>query len=370
MSKPDIYCFYPNIEIVKGYSRSVVFDIFKCSYFFLPKRLANFFAEKRSFSIGDLIEICDGDDNAIDLIEYFKRKQIISSSFSTELFECEKRKYDFPGVISNAIVEINKIYKSNYPKLFQEISDLGCHSIELRFIDFSNELLNFIFENLNSTKISSYNVFVPIIKETKAIVHWFESNQKLLNLVMLSNNGSSMIPQLFYEKLQSKAFILDNSIDGLNEICGKLFHPINTNSFHFLESKSFNNCLNKKVCVDFNGRIKNCLAFSKEFGDAFNDLRIVVNSHLFQAKWDLTKDEIDVCKSCEFRYLCKDCRANIKHIENIFSQPAKCTYNPYIAKWQGEDGYVPVEECGTYSRETGFVVNHKRVAELNELLWG
>lgn len=56
--------------------------------------------------------------------------------------------------------------------------------------------------------------------------------------------------------------------------------------------------------------------------------------------------------------------------ENIYYQPSKCTYNPYIAKWQGEDGYVPVEECGTYSRETGFVVNNERVAELNAQIWG
>ena len=68
--------------------------------------------------------------------------------------------------------------------------------------------------------------------------------------------------------------------------------------------------------------------------------------------------------------MCTDCRVFIKDPENIYSQPAKCTYNPYIAKWQGEEGYVPVEECGTYTWETGFVVNHKRVAELNKQLWG
>jgi len=39
-----------------------------------------------------------------------------------------------------------------------------------------------------------------------------------------------------------------------------------------------------------------------------------------------------------------DCRAFIKNPENIYSQPAKCTYNPYIAKWQGEEDYMSVAE--------------------------
>ena len=76
----------------------------------------------------------------------------------------------------------------------------------------------------------------------------------------------------------------------------------------------------------------------------------------FKDLWFICKDKIDVCKDCEFRHMCTDCRAYIKDPENIYSQPAKCPYNPYIAKWRGEEGYVTVEECGTYSKEKGFVV--------------
>ncbi|MDR2057516.1 MAG: hypothetical protein LBP83_04405, partial [Dysgonamonadaceae bacterium] len=50
------------------------------------------------------------------------------------------------------------------------------------------------------------------------------------------------------------------------------------------------------------------------------------------------------CKDCEFRYICTDCRAYLQDSNDIYSQPAKCNYNPYIAKWAGEEGYYPVEE--------------------------
>lgn len=35
---------------------------------------------------------------------------------------------------------------------------------------------------------------------------------------------------------------------------------------------------------------------------------------------------------------------HLKKSEKYLFQQAKCTYNPYIAKWKGEDGWVSVEE--------------------------
>ena len=80
----------------------------------------------------------------------------------------------------------------------------------------------------------------------------------------------------------------------------------------------------------------------------------IVKSSKFQELWKITKDKIEVCKDCEFRYICIDCRYHIDDKNNINSHPAKCKYNPYIGKWKGENGYVPVEECGKYSTEKGF----------------
>jgi radical SAM protein with 4Fe4S-binding SPASM domain len=48
--------------------------------------------------------------------------------------------------------------------------------------------------------------------------------------------------------------------------------------------------------------------------------------------WNITKDQIEVCKDCEFRYICTDCRA-FRESDNIYSKPLKCNYNPYNGKW-------------------------------------
>ena len=51
----------------------------------------------------------------------------------------------------------------------------------------------------------------------------------------------------------------------------------------------------------------------------------------FRMLWNINKDKIDVCKDCEFRYICTDCRAYIKDKRDIYSKPLKCNYDPYTA---------------------------------------
>ncbi len=53
----------------------------------------------------------------------------------------------------------------------------------------------------------------------------------------------------------------------------------------------------------------------------------------FKKYWDINKDKIYVCKDCEFRYICTDCRAYVEDPEDILSKPLKCGYNPYTGEW-------------------------------------
>ncbi|WP_407498921.1 hypothetical protein [Elizabethkingia anophelis] len=68
-------------------------------------------------------------------------------------------------------------------------------------------------------------------------------------------------------------------------------------------------------------------------------LKNVLNHPEFKQYWNLTKDGVDVCKDCEFRYICTDCRAYTEqtYINNDgldISKPLKCGYDPYTVEWQ------------------------------------
>jgi len=102
----------------------------------------------------------------------------------------------------------------------------------------------------------------------------------------------------------------------------------------FTESQHHNTCLNRKISIDEFGNIKNCPSMKESFGNVMNTtLKEAIEKNGFKKYWNIHKDKIHVCKDCEFRYVCADCRAYVEDPEDIFSKPLKCGYNPYTGKW-------------------------------------
>lgn len=74
---------------------------------------------------------------------------------------------------------------------------------------------------------------------------------------------------------------------------------------------------------------------SKSFGNIENkSLKEALYETGFKKLWDLSKDHIEICKDCEFRHICTDCRAYLEDPKNIYSKPLKCGYNPYTNQWE------------------------------------
>jgi hypothetical protein len=68
--------------------------------------------------------------------------------------------------------------------------------------------------------------------------------------------------------------------------------------------------------------------------------------------------------------MCVDNRVPIKRKKDEWYHKTECNYNPYIAKWQEEEGYKTLEECGVVSDENELQINHKQLEEINTQLWG
>ena len=71
------------------------------------------------------------------------------------------------------------------------------------------------------------------------------------------------------------------------------------------------------------------------FGKVKNisQLSSIIRSQEFHKNWKITKDQISICKDCEFRHVCSDCRAYLQEPQNSLSKPLKCNYDPYTASW-------------------------------------
>ena len=85
-----------------------------------------------------------------------------------------------------------------------------------------------------------------------------------------------------------------------------------------------------------------------------------------QKLWNASKDKIDICKDCEYRYMCYDPRVPIERKDGSWYYETECSYNPYIAKWSNEKGYKNLKNCGIISNDEGFIINKKLLDKINK----
>ncbi|MFT6810576.1 MAG: SPASM domain peptide maturase of grasp-with-spasm system [Saprospiraceae bacterium] len=89
------------------------------------------------------------------------------------------------------------------------------------------------------------------------------------------------------------------------------------------------------------GEIKNCPSMSESYGNIKDtSLAEAIEKPGFKKYWNINKDQIAVCKDCEFRYICTDCRAYTDDPYDLsgeegtnHSKPLKCGYDPYTGEW-------------------------------------
>lgn len=111
------------------------------------------------------------------------------------------------------------------------------------------------------------------------------------------------------------------------------------NMEHFMEALHFNSCLNRKISIAADGQIKACPSMGHSCGKAGEiSLKAAAQDQVLVQLGRITKDQVAVCRDCEFRYICTDCRAYLSDPSDIYSKPAKCSYDPYTATWAEATG--------------------------------
>jgi hypothetical protein len=143
----------------------------------------------------------------------------------------------------------------------------------------------------------------------------------------------------------------------------------------FSESKDHNAYFNGKIYIDQQGIIKNAPETTSTFGNIdrvenAKQLAEIVSVPEFQKYWKISKDKIDICRDCEFRRMCVSESVPKQRADGSWYAINECDYNPYIAKWKEEYGYVSLSDSGVSVDDENFKVDLPKLNSIIERIWG
>lgn len=322
---------------VRGQNRSVICDLQREAVYFIPNALFEILTQYSFFNIKEIKNKFNNQSSDV-IDEYFEFLE------SHELiFFCPKKalKYfpkidltwDTPLSLTNAILDIDDISKYNFKLITEEFDKLGVLALQIRLYNYKD--LSFI---------------------EKILILFFDSRLRSIEIIMdyYGNLSYEMLQELCskYPRI-TYIFIMSAPFEKLYSFQGKQIQfsmqsfknltncgVINSNLFSinietFTEAQKHNTCLNRKISIDTEGYIRNCPSMKEHYGNIKDTtLQEALQHPDFKKYWFVNKDQISVCKDCEFRYICTDCRAYIENPEDMYSKPLKCGYNPYTCEWE------------------------------------
>lgn len=312
---------------------------------------------------------------------------------------CNLRCIHCYGQFGYPIVDKNKILKTNeWKNIIDLLIKYGCREIQLiggepmAHPDFY-EILDYAYKSgmnridvfTNATLINEKSI--EILKKTKASVRVsvyghnaeihesitkhkgsFEANKRGLLLLKRNNIPTSIAVVIMKENEEYvneiKEYILSlghkyNGYDIIRPSCitDKKDHSVTnikllinryntkpefwTNKNSFIENHFYNSCWNGKIAITSKGDILPCIfARDEVVGNIKHDSNTKLEEKIIEI-WGMTKDNVETCRDCEYRYCCHDCRPLAKAINgNKDSKYPRCCYNPYTGVWEDLESYT------------------------------
>lgn len=329
------FSLFANCIPVKGNKRSLICDLQRSHYIVIPNLLFDIALLLRTHTIKKIKKKYNNELNeGIDT--YFKWLSDNDWGFFTNTpkeFPKLSLEWKSPYIITNAILDIDNKSEIRFQDVINQINELGCNALQIRnFGDCCIEKIEKILASLEGSRVQSAEVLINsnqcenlelVLKKLKKfnrvrVIGVFESPEEIIideNSIRINYTSTSL------NSAKHCGFINEN------------FFAINIQTF--TEAQKHNTCLNRKISIDTEGNIKNCPSMKESFGNIKDTtLAEALEKPGFKQYWNITKDQIDVCKDCEFRYICTDCRAYVENPEDMYSKPLKCGYNPYTCEWE------------------------------------
>ena len=321
---------------VKGARRSTICDLHRRQYHFIPNGLYAILTELRDATL-DEIKARFADDQHKTIDDYFTflvDRELGFWCTEPERFPELDLTVDRPGRIDNAVIDFDAESTHELTAILPQLDALGCTALQVRRYDRGDpQTVRSMLDSVDGSGLRTVELIVPHHPDLdpEAWVNLCLDHQRLFKVVSHAAPRTRRVP---LDPTRAVLHEVEHVVE--DETCCGEVHPayFAPNDDHFAEAQQFNTCLNRKISVDARGRIRNCPALPAAFGHVSDTpLADALDRPGFTEYWDVSKDDVDVCRDCEFRYVCTDCRAFTADPDDPYSKPVGCSYDPYTATW-------------------------------------
>ena len=330
-----VFKLYANCMPVKGARRSIICDLQKQRLRFIPNNLFYILTELADYSVADIKQKFEGKtDQTID--EYFAL--LVKEDYGFWCDEPEKfppldLAWDRPEPVTNSIIDIDSSSSHDYTEIFTQLDQLGCQAVQIRAYDpLSMNQLEEILLACQHRRLRHLDLVIKFQPElTPETLADFCLRFQLISTISVYSSPAKYT----HEVVPLPVFVRYYTHEVTPTSCG-VVSPGYFSLFqeHFREAQQFNTCLNRKLSIAADGEIRSCPAMPQSFGNIRStSLKSVAREPALIQIGSITKDQVAVCRDCEFRYVCTDCRAFTCDSDDPYSKPAKCSYDPYTATW-------------------------------------
>jgi SPASM domain peptide maturase of grasp-with-spasm system len=244
-------------------------------------------------------------------------------------------KWKHPSMITNAVIEASNrnglLEKTGFQKLLFFLERLMCKHISLKLMDAIEPEQFFTFvKAIHESTVHSVQFILPYKEQwnREEVGHFIMRYPKIKWVIFESSP--------FESNLENRIFFFNQS---LKPSFQKKADQFMVNLFLFSESQLHHNYFNRKLFIGPAGEVKNAPECDVVVGniqelDQPEQLISLIKMPAFQKYWYVTKDRTEVCRDCEFRYMCMDSRIPYQRENGYWYHHQECNYNPYTGTWK------------------------------------
>ncbi|MEY4579094.1 MAG: grasp-with-spasm system domain peptide maturase [Pseudomonadota bacterium] len=331
---------------VMGTAKAAIYDLTRHQIFLIPGGYYRLLEGLTSAPLANVLAEVESNAHApkvLAFVQYLLEHELADFIDDPTSFPALANHCDISGLIQNAIIDVD-VLQHDFATLFQELDETGCRHLQLRCFStlLGAEELRTVLALVTRSELESVELVLKYDpsncddtyaalaadypKVSGICVHSAPAAREL----RVDLCGATVSHPMF-KRVRFLTKPIGSELDcGVIDAQGLNAPSVDT----FQEARSYNGCLNRKIAIDRQGQIRNCPSLTRSFGSAGKRrLKVVAQASDFQQAWSLAKDKVEVCRGCELRYACSDCRAYLERPNDLLSKPLKCGYDPATGVW-------------------------------------